>query len=240
MLLVVIMDSPAGAPTRPLEGAVVAVIGAGGGLGAPIARALAARRASLVLAGPHVDKLHALGLAGADVVEADLRDTAAGDRVVAAALARHGRLDGVVNAAGIVAFGGLADHDDITIEELFLTNVVGPLWLLRRAIPALSASRGFVVNISAVVAEAPLAGMAVYSATKAALTAADRALARELRRVGIAVCDARPPHTETGLATRPLAGTAPTLPTGLDPTRVAERIVRAIESGEAEVPASSF
>ena len=54
------------------------------------------------------------------------------------------------------------------------------------------------------------------------------------------VIDARPPHTETGLATRPLAGSAPKMPTGLEPAAVAERIVAAIEAGETDLPSSAF
>lgn len=224
---------------RSLDGAVVAVIGTGG-LGAPVARALTGRGASLVLAGPHRERLAAAGVAGAELVELDLRDSRAGDALVAAARARHGRLDGVVNCAGLVAFGPLVELDDVDLEELFLVNVIGPLWLARRVVEPLRATGGFLVNVSAVVAEQPLPGMAAYAATKAALTAADRALARELRRVGVHVCDVRPPHTETGLATRPLAGTAPRLPQGLDPAVVAERIVAAIEADEDEVPAAAF
>lgn len=228
-------------PVRSLTGSVVAVVGAGGGLGSAVARSLAARGATLVLAGPHEDRLAAVGISGATLVPLDLRDSRAGDRLVAAVEAMPGgRLDGVVNAAGRVAFGSLTDTDDVVIEELFLLNVLGPLWLARRTIPLLQASKGFLVNISAVVAEQPMAGMAAYSATKGALTAADRALGKELRRLGIHVCDARPPHTETGLATRPLAGAAPRLPTGLDPAAVAERIVTGIESGESEIPAAAF
>ena len=52
--------------------------------------------------------------------------------------------------------------------------------------------------------------------------------------------DARPPHTETGLAGRPIVGTAPPLPRGLDPQAVAERIVAAIERNEREIPSSEF
>ena len=226
--------------TRRLDGAIVAVVGAGGGLGAPIARQLAGRGAQVVLAGPHADRLAAVGLPDATTVTVDLRAPDAGEDLVAAATARYGRLDGVVNAAGIVAFGSLLETDDVVIEELFLTNVLGPLWLARRVIPALQASGGFLVNISAVVAEQPLVGAAAYSASKAALTAADTALRRELRRVGVHVCDVRPPHTETGLASHPLAGAAPRLPTGLDPQGVAARIVAAIEADEPEVPALAF
>ncbi|MCU0266703.1 MAG: SDR family NAD(P)-dependent oxidoreductase, partial [Actinomycetia bacterium] len=93
---------------------------------------------------------------------------------------------------------------------------------------------------SAVVAEHPTAGMAAYSASKAALTAHDVAVGRELRRAGIRVVDARPPHTQTGLAQRPLAGTAPRLPAGLAPDAVAARVVAAIEDDERDLPSAAF
>jgi cyclic-di-GMP-binding biofilm dispersal mediator protein len=66
------------------------------------------------------------------------------------------------------------------------------------------------------------------------------AAARELRRRRIDVVDARPPHTETGLATRPIAGIAPKMPQGLTPDTVAARIVAAVVAGERDVPAESF
>lgn len=226
--------------TSALSGKVVAVVGATGGLGSAVSRHLAATGAHLVLAGRRRDALDGLGVAGATSVVLDLRDATAGDRLVEAVVGAHGRLDGVVNAAGVVAFGPLTDTDDVVVEELFLTNVVGPLWLLRRVLPLLEASRGFVANLSAVVAEQPLPGMAAYSASKAALTAADRALARELRARGVRVLDVRPPHTETGLAGRPLTGSAPRLPSGLDPEAVAARIVTAIEAGEKDLPSDAF
>ncbi len=231
--------------TRSLDGAVVAVMGAGGGLGAPLSAALAARGANVVLVGRSASSLGATAasepaLADALQVVCDVRDPAAGDVLAAAITSGPGRLDGVVMASGVVAFGNLVDHDDVVIEELFLTNVVGPLWMLKRLIPLLGESKGFVTNLSAVVAEQPLPGMSVYAATKAALTAADVALVRELRRSGITVCDVRPPHTETGLATRPIGGDAPSLPEGLAPAVVAERVVAAIEAGEREVPSGSF
>jgi short-subunit dehydrogenase len=226
--------------TTNLDGAVVAVVGGSGGLGVPLAHCLAERGARLILAARTVDRLDALGIAGARTIALDLRDAESGDALVATANADYGRLDGVINAAGIVAFGPLAETDDTVIEELFLANVLGPLWLMKRVVPALGISKGFFVNISAVVAEAPLPGMAAYAASKAALTAADRALVRELRRQHIRVCDARPPHTETGLADRAIAGVSPSLPQGLDPARVAARIVAAIEANETEVSAAQF
>ena len=224
---------------RSLEGASVVVTGASGGIGRHIAKQLAEAGARLTLAARDRDALESLGI-DATVVSADLRDAEAGRTIVAAALAANNTLDGLVNAAGVVAFGSLADTSDEVIEDLFLTNVLGPLWLMRAAIPALTESRGFIANISAVVAEQPLAGMAAYAASKAALTAADRALTRELRAAGITVTDARPPHTETGLADRPISGTAPRLREGLRPEDVARRIVTAIIVGEREIPADAF
>lgn len=226
--------------TTNLDGAVVAVLGASGGLGAPIARLLAEHGARLLLAGRRTDRLDALGIHGASTVTLDVRDVNAGDSLVAAAQDAFGRLDGVVNAAGVVAFGPLIDTDDVVLEELFLTNVLGPLWLIKRVVPALAMTRGFFVNISAVVAETPIPGMVAYSASKAALTGADRALVRELRRRQVRLCDVRPPHTETGLAERPLAGISPALPEGLSPERVAARIVTAIEADETDVAADQF
>ena len=224
---------------RSLEGASVVVTGASGGIGRHIAKRLAESGARLTLAARDRNALESLGI-DATVVSADLRDAEAGRTIVAAALAANNTLDGLVNAAGVVAFGSLADTADEVIEDLFLTNVLGPLWLMRAAIPALTESRGFIANISAVVAEQPLAGMAAYAASKAALTAVDRALTRELRTAGITVTDARPPHTETGLADRPISGTAPRLREGLRPEDVARRIVTAIIVGEREIPADAF
>ena len=216
--------------TRDLNGQIVAVVGATGGLGREIVAVLAERGATVVGANRS---------GGSDVV-IDLRDSASGQALVDHCIGVHGRLDGVVVAAGIVAFGDLADTDDVVVEELLLTNAMGPMWLAKRVAPALRESQGFLLNVSGVVADTPMPGMAAYSASKAAAAAAFEAIRRELRRVKVQVIDARPPHTETGLATRPLAGAAPQMPEGLSPRSVAERIVVAIEQGEAVVPADAF
>jgi short-subunit dehydrogenase len=233
--------------TRSLDGAVVAVVGASGGLGTPIVVELKRRNCTVLLVGPHTDRLAAtastIGFTDPQtfgVVEADLRDTRCGDAIATAATDSFGRLDGVINAAGLVGFGSLLDMDDVTIEELFLVNVLGPLWMIKRVAPLLSQAKGFIANISAVVAESPMANMAAYSATKGALTAADAALSRELRRIGITVCDIRPPHTETALSHHPISGVAPKLPQGLAPEHVAEVTINAILSGLVEVPSTAF
>ena len=177
---------------------------------------------------------------GADVpsVQFDLRQPHHADHVVNTTIDTLGGLDGVVNAAGVVAFGPLEDLDDAALDELVATDLVGPLRVIRTAVPHLEG--GFVVNITGVVADQPMAGLAAYSAVKAGLSAATQALGRELRRQGIQVLDARPPHTETGLAGRSISGTAPAMPAGLDPSIVARVIVDGIANGSRELTAEAF
>ena len=124
-------------------------------------------------------------------------------------------------------------------------NVLAPMRIISAGIPALldSASAGrkpVVVALTGIVVELPTAGLASYSASKAALAAYLSAAGRELRRSGIRMLDAHPGHTETGLADRPLFGTAPAFPAGHDPAAVADRVVRAIVDGETALPASAF
>jgi cyclic-di-GMP-binding biofilm dispersal mediator protein len=223
---------------RDLVGARVVLAGATGGLGREIGRELVAAGASLVLFARDRGRLEALDLPGPRVA-GDLADAGACREAVEQARSSFGGLDGVVNAAGVVAFGELGSLSDPVLDELLCANLIGPVRLIRAALPVLS-DGGFIAQLSAVVAERPMPGMAFYSATKAALTALDQALAKELRRRGIDVLDLRPPHTETGLATRPIDGVAPRLPVGLAPERVAARVVAAIVDREREVPSTAF
>ena len=222
----------------------IVVVGASGGLGAPLAALLATSGARLTLVGRDESRLRAVGVDG-EVVAVDVRKSASAQAIVDAARRAYGGIDGIVNVAGAVAFGSVEDLSDEVLIDLFTLDTLAPIRLLRVALPSLreSAAAGrdpFVMHVSAIVAEQPMPGMAGYSAAKAALMAYDAAAARELRREGIRLIDARPPHTETGLATRPLAGQAPKMPQGLTPESVAQRLVDAIVSGEKDVSSSAF
>ncbi|HEX8495833.1 MAG TPA: SDR family oxidoreductase [Actinomycetales bacterium] len=222
-----------------LDGRSVLVVGASGVLGGLIAQGLHAGGARLTLSGRSTDALERLGLDGAHHVSADLLQPGSPAQLVDAALEAHGAVDGVVFAAGVVAFGGVDEIDDDVADELLVVNYLAAARLARAALPHLPPG-GFIVNISAVVAETPAPGMAAYCASKAALTAFDAVLRTQARRTKVRVVDARPPHTETGLAGRPLVGTAPRLPRGLSPQSVADRIVRAVVDDEADLPSSAF
>lgn len=225
-----------------LDSAHVLVVGATGGLGSAISRRLAARGARLSLSARSADRLGALAEELGDAVvgthPGDITFPTTPGEIVQA-VAGDGALDGVVYAAGVVAFGPVTELDDDVLDALLLVNLVAPVRLARAAVPVL-APGGFLAHLSAVVAERPTAGMAAYSAAKAGLTGFDAALSHELRRQRVRVLDVRPPHTETGLADRPIAGQAPPLGHGLAPDDVAARVVQAIEGDERDLPASAF
>jgi cyclic-di-GMP-binding biofilm dispersal mediator protein len=220
----------------------VLVLGGSGVLGSSIAKELKGRGAHVALAGRDADRLQRAATAlGPDTrsVVFDLREPSHAAHVVETAVRLLGGLDGIVNAAGVVAFGALETLDDATLDELVATDLVGPLRVLRAALPHLLEG-GFMVNITGLVAEQPVAGMAAYSGVKAGLSAATTAIGRELRRRKIHVLDARPPHTETGLVERAIAGTPPSFPEGLQPDAVARVIVDALVAGKRELAAADF
>lgn len=224
---------------RDLQGAIVAVAGASGGLGSRICAELQKAGAHTVLAGRDRERLEALSLPG-PVVTGDVTDPAFGKAIVEAAAGGFGRLDGVVNATGVVAFGSLTATPDEVLDRLFRVNTLGALWLAKSTIPALAESQGFLVHISGIIADMPMPGLAAYSASKAAVAAATAALVKEVRAQKVHVLDARPPHTATKLSQHPLAGSPPPLPAGADPDAVAARIVRGIRDNERLLPASAF
>ncbi len=150
-------------------------------------------------------------------------------------------LDGIINAAGVVAFGEVKDLMAETVGRLMAINASGPMQLFSALTAKLAEKEeSVVVNITGVVAETPLPGIAAYSASKFAIDGFLAAAAREWRRQGIRAISARPGHTETGLASRAIAGEAPKFPEGMTAQHVAQRIVAAIENDEKELPSTAF
>ena len=214
-----------------LQGAVVLVVGATGGLGSRIAEQLESQGA--IVARSSKSAGH------------DLREASVIREVLDATNAQHGRLDGLVVASGVVAFGAASEIEPATVEELFAVNTTSAIQLITQSQSHLAASardgrEPFVVTLSGVVAETPVAGLAAYSASKAGLAAFVVAAAREYRRAGIRLVDARPGHTGTSLSEHPIAGSAPRFGAALDPDLVAARIITAIVDGEKDLPSTAF
>ena len=227
-----------------IDGSRALVVGATGVLGALLAERLASGGATLAVHGRDEARLADLAASGATIA-LDLTDETAPETIVSRAVDALGGLDVIVLAAGLVGFDSVGDTAEQDLETLFTVNALAPMRIVSAAMPALrrSAEAGrepVVLALTGIVAELPTAGLASYSASKAALAAYLTAAGREVRRSGIRMLDAHPGHIETGLAGRPFFGTAPRFPRGHEPAAVADRLLRAIAEGETLLPPGAF
>ncbi|WP_300009692.1 SDR family oxidoreductase [Pseudonocardia sp.] len=219
-----------------IDGARVLVAGATGVLGGGVAAALHGAGARLALAGRDAARLDALagtlGDAPRWTFEAlDLERCAA---VVDEAAGALGGLDVLVVAYGVAAFGPAHETDDVLTEHLLTVNTMAPMAMVRAALPRMDGN-GTVAVLSAILADHPTAGMAAYTASKAGLSAWLTALRQEQRRRGVTVFDVRPPHIETGLAGRAIAGQAPPMAAAATVDEVVALIVDGIRDGRREL-----
>ncbi len=237
-----------------VQGQVAVLTGGTGVLGRAMAESLVDAGARVAVASRTQEKADRvaseLRANGGEVIglNMDAADCSSVEAAAECVRSEWGRVDLLVNAAGgnnpkATAHGDLKFFDlpPAALRDVIDLNLMGtvvPSQVFGRVMA--EQGRGSIINISSLAASRPLTRVVGYSAAKAALTAFDAAAARELRRGGIRLLDIRPPHTETGLATRPRMGTAPRLPEGLSPDAVAERIVTAITSGEKDLPSSAF
>lgn len=228
-----------------IESKKVLVVGASGVLGKQISSSLQSRGAQVFGTASTIASSSRLASDLHERLILDLEDSASISAVAHYLAEKYDSIDGVIFASGLVAFGSIEETPSTVFERLMKVNTSGPIHLTQSILANLnkSASLGnepFLLTISGVISEAPMAGLAAYSASKAALAGFIKAASKELRKSGIRVLDARPGHTETGLATRAIFGTAPMFGSGKSPQRVAQRIVDAIMNDEKDLPSSDF
>lgn len=177
---------------RTLEGKVALVIGGTRGIGAAVSRRMAADGASVAIvyrsraaeAERFGDILRDQG-AEALLVQADVADPRALDAAIDAVARHFGRLDVLVNVAGMAIVGPLGDYADDAFDRLFALNVRAPFLAARRA-SALMGEGGRIITIGSIVADRmPGDGGTLYAASKAALGGMTRGLARDLGERGI-------------------------------------------------------
>ncbi len=183
-----------------LTGKVVIVTGASSGIGEAAARALHEAGAHPVLAARRQDRLDRLSgqLGGALAVPADVTDAAARDRLVQATLDRHGRIDGLVNNAGVALHAMLADVDLAEFTELLRLNVVSALGMMQAVLPAMRSQRtGRIVNISSGTTRMAPPTVGAYAAAKAALNMLGEVARKEWAAEGIVVSTVLPSLTAT-------------------------------------------
>ena len=187
------------ATSTSFEGRVALVTGGSSGIGAAVALQLAQAGAKVLITGRHETTLKAsaarhpgLGYVVADIARPD--DVA---RSLGELRKRFGRLDALINNAGILEMAPLADAAPAHVRRTWETNVDGLIETTRAALPLLRASKGAIVNVATVIADQPFANMSVYCASKAAVLALTRSWAQELAPDGIRVNAVSPGPIET-------------------------------------------
>ena len=168
------------------------VTGGSSGIGLAIARMLRDEGFGLTLASRRAEKVEAAAAEfGAEAVAADVSDADDCVRLVAAHRERFGRLDVLVNSAGVGIAGMVADLPAKHLDLQLGVNLRGLFLVTQAAIPLLRESRGWIVNLASIAGTLPTPGLATYGATKAAVISLTRSLNEELDADGvraIAIC----------------------------------------------------
>ena len=185
------------------DGKTVIVTGSGSGIGAATARRFAREGAFVVLNGRTREKLDRTA-ADLDpqrtlVQPGDVSDQASAEALVAAALARFGRLDVLVNNAGVAPTGPFLEASIEDWRKVMASDVDGVFFCTRAALPNLIDKRGSIVNVSSVSGLGGDWNMSFYNAAKGAITNLTRSLALELGEKGVRVNAVNPSFTFTDL-----------------------------------------
>ncbi len=195
-----------------IRGASALVTGAGRGIGRAIAIALGREGAGVTLLSrtrSDLDRV-AAGIAGgggrAAVFAGDLCEKGVADAAVAAAVSAHGRLQILVNNAGVGGFKPLAETSDEEWDRILGTNLTAAFRVTRAALPHLTQGGGHVFMISSLAGQNPIANLAAYCASKAALDQLSACLMLEVRQAGVKVTTLAPGSVDTGFAGMPRGG----------------------------------
>ncbi len=220
---------------------VKSVTGAGSGIGRALAVEAAKRGMAVALVGRRQEALETTAkmLGGAVpvlVLTTDVTRPEERRRLARRVDQAWGRLNTLVNNAGVVEGGPLGEIDDDALERVFAINAIAPMALAREFLPLLrSGAPTRVVNVGSVFGDIPYPGFAAYSASKFALRGFSIALRREWASLGVGVTYAAPRATRTAAAAAfgPLVEAAKM--TLDEPDRVARQIWDAVERGDHSV-----
>jgi len=219
---------------------VAIVTGASAGIGLSVARKLAALGCRVALVARTRGKLDSVVLAlGADKAVAlplDVGDLPALERLPGQVVERFGRLDYVVNNAGLHHRGTFMERTPAELAQMVAVNLAAPIVLTRAAVPFLKKGAA-VVNVASLAGFVPVRGAATYGGAKAGLRAFSFAAAEELAPLGIRVCTVSPGPVDTDFFSDELRKVAPiTFSQPISsPDEVANAVLHCLGCGEREI-----
>lgn len=186
------------------EGKTVIVTGSSSGIGEGIARRFAVEGANVVLNSRSREDLEKVA-ADMDegrtlICEGSVDRAAFATEIVSKTVERFGRVDTLVNNAGVAAFGPISEVADNDIDRIFDINVKGVIYLCRAAVPELKRTGGSIVNTSSVSGIGGDWELSIYNASKGAVTNLTRSLALELGKDGVRVNAVLPSLTRSDMS----------------------------------------
>ena len=193
-----------------LRDKVILLTGATGGLGAALAAEFRTCGAKLVLTGRDAVKLAAHATPGDAIIPGDLCDETFRARLIDECVQRHGRIDVLVNNAGIGLYASTDRAAMPLVRRMFELNFFAPLDLAQRAIPFMRAQGGgTIVNISSIAGRLTLPWFTLYSASKFALCSFTEGVRMEFSHEGIHAMLVLPGYIHTAFQDNVLGGTPP-------------------------------
>lgn len=221
------------------QGKNILIIGASGALGSTLARELCSEGAVVFGTARTAASAEQIPATVATRLLLDLESQSSIDALID--YLKGETFHGVINASGVVGFGRANETSTQDANRLMQINHLGPASLISGLYEPLRKAEGnFVASITGVVAEKTFQGMSAYCSSKSAHSAFLSTIAQEWRRDKIQITEARPGHTETGLASRAIFGAAPNFPEGMTAAHVVQIILAGIKEGKTLISSSEF
>lgn len=193
-----------------IRGKVALITGASEGIGAACARALARRGARLALNARSEEKLRSAAPEGSLVVAGDIAAPGTAERLVESAANEYGRVDLVVNNAGVGLWVPSHQAEPGDARRMFDVNFFAPLRLVQLAVPLMKrGGGGTIVNVGSIAGRVTLPWLTLYSASKYALGSLSDGLRMELRRHNIRTMTVCPGYVTTAFQSHMIGGQVP-------------------------------
>lgn len=210
---------------------VVLVTGVSSGIGQAIASALAAK--GFEVFGTSRNPQRTAPISGVELVQLDVTSDASVTRAVSTVIQRAGRIDVLVNNAGVGVIGAAEESSITQAQQIFDTNFFGLVRLTREVLPHLRAqSGGRIINISSVLGFLPAPYAALYAATKHAVEGYSESLDHETREFGVRVSVVEPAYTNTSFGTNAIDADSPIDSYAVTREHVQQALTEAVHAGD--------